>query len=352
MIKPASGSCNMRCKYCFYHDVAKNREMPSHGAMSLQTMETIVKKAFAYASGSPVYINFQGGEPLLIGKQFFKATANMIARTNIKKSPVFLGLQTNGTLIDDEWCEIFKANDFLVGLSLDGDEIANANRIDKDGNPTFDKIMASAQLLQKHDVNFNILTVLTRDVAMRIGKIYPFFTSHGFKRLQFIPCLKPLSGEIENPDFYLNEKSYTLFLLSAFALYQKDMAEGNYTSIRQFDNFVRLAHFERAEQCGMNGHCTHQFVIEADGAVYPCDFYCTDEYLLGNILEKDFFTLEHSPVAINFIKESLVVDEACKSCEYYMLCKGGCKRERRDVERCKAYKTFFKFALPYLKNMS
>lgn len=82
------------------------------------------------------------------------------------------------------------------------------------------------------------------------------------------------------------------------------------------------------------------------------DFYCTDEYLLGNISDKDFFTLEHSNKAVDFIKESLVVDETCKSCEYYMLCKGGCKRERRDVEKCKAYKTFFRFALPYLKNMS
>lgn len=352
MIKPASSNCNMRCKYCFYNDVAKNREMPSHGTMSLETAESVLKKAFAYAAGNPVYVNFQGGEPLLAGKRFFLAAANIIARANVKKSPVFIGVQTNGTLVDDEWCEIFKNNGFLVGLSLDGDEIANANRIDKDGNPTFDKAMKAAELLKKHGVNFNILTVLTRDVAMRVGTIYKFFKAHGFDRLQFIPCLKPLCGEIENPNFYLDEKSYTLFLLSAFALYQKDMAENNYTSIRQFDNFVRLAHFERAEQCGMNGHCTHQFVVEADGCVYPCDFYCTDEYLLGNILETDFFALERSPRAVDFIKESLVVDEACKSCEYYMLCKGGCKRERRDVEKCKAYKTFFKFALPYLKNMS
>lgn len=122
-----------------------------------------------------------------------------------------MGIQTNGTLIDDEWCEIFKTGDFLVGLSLDGDETANVNRVDKDGNPTFQKVVAAAKLLQKHDVNFNILTVLTKDVAMRIGKIYPFFTSQGFKRLQFIPCLKPLSGEVENPDFYLDEKAMPCF---------------------------------------------------------------------------------------------------------------------------------------------
>ena len=115
MIKPASSTCNMRCKYCFYNDVAKNRETPSHGAMSLQTAETVVKKAFAYADGNPVWFNFQGGEPLLAGKAFFRATLNLISRANIKNSPVFLGIQTNGTLIDDEWCEIFKTGDFLVG---------------------------------------------------------------------------------------------------------------------------------------------------------------------------------------------------------------------------------------------
>lgn len=351
MIKPASGKCNLRCRYCFYHDVAENRETPDKGNMSLSLLETTLIKAFKYADGNQMLVNFQGGEPLLAGKGFMRAAINMINRLNVKKSPVYLGIQTNGTLIDEEWCGIFAENRFLVGLSLDGDETANENRVDADGNPTFEKVLNAATLLEKHGVQFNILSVLTAKNAMRIDKIYNFFKSKGFNQIQFIPCLKPLSGDTADNGFYLDCKSYGAFLLTAFALYQNDMKNGRYVSIRQFDNFVKLARFEQAEQCGMNGHCTHQFVVEADGSVYPCDFYCTDEYYLGNISTDDFSSLEHSPRAVAFIRESLEIPEQCKKCEFYMMCKGGCKRERRDLDKCTAYKTFFRLALPYLKRM-
>ena len=351
MIKPASGKCNLRCRYCFYHDVAENRETPDKGNMSLSLLETTLIKAFKYADGNQMLVNFQGGEPLLAGKGFMRAAINMINRLNVKKSPVYLGIQTNGTLIDDEWCGIFAENRFLVGLSLDGDETANENRVDADGNPTFDKVLNAATLLKKHGVQFNILSVITAKNAMRVDKIYNFFKSKGFNQIQFIPCLKPLSGDTADDGFYLDGKSYGAFLLTAFALYQNDMKNGRYVSIRQFDNFVKLARFEQAEQCGMNGHCTHQFVVEADGSVYPCDFYCTDDYYLGNISTDDFSSLEHSPRAVAFIRESLEIPEQCKKCEFYMMCKGGCKRERRDLDKCTAYKTFFRLALPYLKRM-
>ena len=152
MIKPASGKCNLRCRYCFYHDVAENRETPDKGNMSLSLLETTLIKAFKYADGNQMLVNFQGGEPLLAGKGFMRAAINMINRLNVKKSPVYLGIQTNGTLIDDEWCGIFAENRFLVGLSLDGDETANENRVDADGNPTFEKVLNAATLLEKHGV--------------------------------------------------------------------------------------------------------------------------------------------------------------------------------------------------------
>lgn len=352
MIKPASSACNLRCKYCFYHDVAENREIPFKGMMTTAVLEEILKKAFAFADGNDVILSFQGGEPLLRGKAFYKAFFHMLDRINDKGSAVYLGIQTNGTLIDDEWCEIFKQNNFLVGLSLDGDEIANKNRVDENGEPVFEKVLAAADMMKKSGVQFNILSVLTKATALRIDKIYAFFKAHGFSNLQFIPCLKPMDGKVADTDFYLDSKTYTLFLLSAFALYQRDLAEGNYVSIRQFDNFVKLAHFEQAEQCGMNGFCTHQYVVEGDGTVYPCDFFCTDDYALGNIKDTDFSKLEKSKKAVDFIKESVVVDPKCKTCEYYMLCRGGCKREKISLDKCEAYKTFFKFAIPYLKRIS
>ena len=369
MIKPASSNCNLRCKYCFYHDLASCREMPSHGMMTLNTLEDILKKAFEFADGSMVMISFQGGEPLLAGKDFFRGFAAMLPRLNTKRSAVHVGVQTNGTLIDEEWCDIFLKNRYLVGLSLDGDAVTNVLRIDAKGEDTFDRVYSAAKMLQAKKVDFNILTVITKPVVDNISRVYSFFRKNKFKHLQFIPCLKPLGmpkadtpesfyengDEAENmmnaEDFHINAEDYEIFLKKAFSLYTRDYIDGRYTSIRLFDNFVRLAHSQRAEQCGMNGHCTHQYVIEADGEVYPCDFYCTDEYSLGNILDTDFAKLERSPKAIKFIEESLGIEEKCKECNYYRLCKNGCKRERIDLDKCTAYKNFFPYALPHLKRM-
>ena len=369
MIKPASSNCNLRCKYCFYHDLASCREMPSHGMMTLDTLEDILKKAFEFADGSMVMISFQGGEPLLAGKDFFRGFAAMLPRLNTKRSAVHVGVQTNGTLIDEEWCDIFLKNRYLVGLSLDGDAVTNVLRIDAKGEDTFDRVYSAAKMLQAKKVDFNILTVITKPVVDNISRVYSFFRKNKFKHLQFIPCLKPLGmpkadtpesfyengDEAENmmnaEDFHINADDYEIFLKKAFSLYTRDYIDGRYTSIRLFDNFVRLAHSQRAEQCGMNGHCTHQYVIEADGEVYPCDFYCTDEYSLGNILDTDFAKLERSPRAIMFIEESLGIEEKCKECNYYRLCKNGCKRERIDLDKCTAYKNFFPYALPHLKRM-
>lgn len=368
MLKPASSNCNLRCKYCFYHSLSAQRETPCHGIMSEDTLRDVMKKAFDFADGNLVVFNFQGGEPLLAGKDFFRRFAQLLPELNTKRSAVHVGVQTNGTLIDEEWCDIFLKNRYLVGLSLDGDEPNNALRVDADGNPSFDKVYAAAKLLQQKKVDFNILSVLTKPVAENINRVYAFFRKNRFKHLQFIPCLKPLGIKADTPedffrngevaevaaeaDFHLSSEDFEKFLNKAFSLYMKDYIDGKFTSIRLFDNFVRLAHAQRAEQCGMNGHCTHQYVIEADGEVYPCDFYCIDEYSLGNILETDFETLEHHPKAMAFITESLGIDEKCMECNYYRLCKNGCKRERIDLDKCTAYKNFFPYALPHLKRMS
>lgn len=368
MMKPASSNCNLRCKYCFYNDLSSHREMPSRGIMSQDTLRNILKKAFDFAGNDKVMLSFQGGEPLIAGKEFFKNVHAIIRELNVRKCPVYIGIQTNGTLIDDEWCGIFKRGGYLVGLSLDGDEIADSLRIDANGEPTFQRVLAAAKLMQKHGVEFNILTVLTKQVAQRIEQIYRFFKKQGFRHLQFIPMLKPLrldeNGKpisaceystpfpSEEENYVMSGKDYAYFLKKCFSLYLKDFVDGKYTSIRQFDNFVRLAHHEIPEQCGMDGHCCHQFVIEGDGEVYPCDFYCVDCYDMGNINDTDFFALSKHPISTQFIKESMQIDEKCKACKYYALCKNGCKRERIDIDKCDAYKQFFAYALPHLQRMS
>lgn len=347
MIKPASGSCNLRCTYCFYHSLANMRESYFKGMMSEAQVDDIIAKALAFTGKDRFYLSFQGGEPLVRGKDFFRHVGEKLKG----KDNTHLVIQTNGTLIDDEWCDIFKRYGYLVGISLDGTREGNVCRVRADGTPAFDDIMRGVQLLKAHNIPFNVLTVLSRSVVNNITEIYKFYRECGFKFLQFIPCLKPLDGQPYDKDSYPTEKEYTVFLKKLFSFYLADIKAGKYTSIRQFDNFVRLSRGEVAEQCGMNGYCSHQFVIEADGTVYPCDFYCLDEYAMGNIADSDFDALSHHPIAEKFIRESLVVDGKCKKCNFYALCRGGCKRERIDIEKCNAYKEFFAYALPEMRRI-
>ena len=367
-IKPVSSNCNLRCKYCFYHDLSYCREAPSRGLLRAEGLTEIMKKAFDYADGSLITVSFQGGEPLLAGKDFFRHFSSIISSLNTKRSAVHIALQTNGVLIDEDWCEIFSKNRYLVGVSIDGDAVTNILRVDTKGNDTFDKTYSALKLLQSKKIDFNVVTVVTKPVVNNISRVYSFFRKNKFKHLHFVPCLKPMevhdidtpetfyqygdSWEIvDNEDFYISASEYEDFLKKTFSLSMRDCIDGRGTSIRLFDNFLRLAHSQKAEMCGMNGHCTPQFAIEADGEVYPCELYCTDKYSLGNIFETDFATLEDNPKAKAFIEESMGIEAKCKDCNYYRLCKNGCKRERISLDKCTAYKNFFPYALPHLKRM-
>lgn len=349
MIKPSSSLCNLRCKYCFYCDVAAQREDFSFGIMKKETAENLIKSALSFANGESVAFAFQGGEPLMAGVEYFENFVDTVKKYNTKKSRIFYSIQTNGTFVDDRWAAFFRKNEFLVGLSLDGDYERNKFRVDANGQNAYYKIIKAADKFKKHGVEFNILTVLTGFCAQNSEKIYKFFRDNGYKYLQFIPCLRPFGDKSES-ELYMTDEEYADFLIRIFNLYVKDFLRGNYVSIRQFDNYVRLFLGDRAEQCGMCGHCTHQFVAEGNGNIYPCDFYCTDEWLLGNINETDLCSMANSQKARDFIMESLKVPEECKKCRYYPLCRaGGCKRQRSDIDYCKAYKKFFSSCLPLFR---
>ena len=349
MIKPASSLCNLSCEYCFYKDVSEHREHLGFGKMSEGTAEILIKKALLYADGNQVAFAFQGGEPTLSGLAFFRFFVDTVKKHNVKNSPVFYSIQTNGTVIDDEWAEFFAQNRFLVGLSLDGDFDGNKFRKKPSGQNSFYKILSAAELLKKHNADFNILTVLTGYCAENGERIYRYFRDKGFRYLQFIPCLRPFGSE-EKGELYMTAQQYGDFLIKVFNLYVKDYVRHDYVSVRQFDNWVRLFLNQPPEQCGIAGHCTHQFVAESNGNIYPCDFYCTDEYLLGNITETDFSALEKSAIAENFIKESLVVPDRCKGCNVAFMCrKGGCKRTQLSEDYCEAYKKFFNSCLPLFR---
>ncbi|MDD6145940.1 MAG: SPASM domain-containing protein [Oscillospiraceae bacterium] len=349
MIKPASSLCNLRCKYCFYCDVAAHRDVFSMGVMTEVTAEKLIKDALDFADGCSVAFAFQGGEPLIAGLDYFRFFTQKVKEYNRKNSEIFFSIQTNGTLVTDEWARFFRENEFLVGLSLDGDFAGNKFRVDAKGQNAYYKIVSAAGKLKKHGVEFNILTVLTGFCADNAERIYKHFRANGYGYIQFIPCLRPI-GDSSESELYMTGEQYGEFLVRIFNLYVKDFVRGHYISVRQFDNYVRMYLGQKPEQCGLMGHCSHQFVAEGNGNIYPCDFYCTDEWLLGNIMDMTLEEMAKSKKAEDFIRESLAVPEKCKKCRFYPMCRaGGCKRNRESADYCASYKHFFSGCLPLFR---
>lgn len=174
LIKPASSSCNLRCRYCFYHDVADNRKIPNYGIMNDTTLENMVKNAFQTAENS-VNFAFQGGEPTCAGVDFFKRFHEFVEKHNTKNITVNFSLQTNGTLINKEWISLFKKYNYLVGLSIDGNrEIHDKFRLDAEGNGTFRKVLKTAKDFSKAGVEFNVLCVVNKVAAENGRLIYNF----------------------------------------------------------------------------------------------------------------------------------------------------------------------------------
>lgn len=351
MLKPASSNCNLKCSYCFYHSLAQERKEFSKGMMSAETAEKVIDSALDFADGSDVYFTFQGGEPLLRGIDFYKDFVEYFKSHNTKNSPVHYCLQTNGTLINDAFALFFKQNGFLLGVSLDGDYDINSYRLYPDGKSSFDDVLRGINILKRFGVPFNVLSVLTKNTAQNFKKAYRFFKENDLRYVQFIPCLRPLQSEYDE-SLYMSCDDYKNFLTRGFNIYYNDFMRGDFISVRSFDNYILLASNQNAEQCGMNGCCSTQFVVEGDGSVYPCDFYCIDEWLLGNINHSDLKELYHSEKSVDFLKNSFKLDDKCKSCDYFSICRGGgCKRSRNDYDYCAAYKAFFEKSLYKMKQM-
>ncbi len=356
LIKPASSACNLRCKYCFYADEAMNRAVYSYGMMSEETLENVVRRAMAFAEGS-VSFGFQGGEPTLRGLPFFRLFAELVRRYNAKNLAVRLAIQTNGTLLDEEWARFLREERFLVGLSLDGTEAVHDRlRRDAAGQGTFRTVLAAAELLRAHDVEFNVLTVVTGYTAKNIGRIYPFFMKNGLRYQQYIPCLDPLGEPRGRADYALTPQLYGRFLKELFDLWYADVAAGRFVYVRHLENLAGALLGNAPEHCGMQGRCSMQSVVEADGSVYPCDFYVLDRYRLGNLNGDDYPALVGALERSRFIEESLSQAEECRACRWFSLCRGGCRRDRDAGGEalglnffCPAYRQFYEYAVPRLQ---
>ncbi len=360
LIKPASGSCNMRCQYCFYADVIDHRQVANRGMLSKENMHIIIDKAINYADGI-LTLAFQGGEPTLIGLDFYKDTVNYIKSKNIKNLNIQYAIQTNGMIINKEWAKFFSENNFLVGISLDGiPKTHNVNRLDNKLGGTFDRVMESINLFQKYNVEFNILTVVTNDTAKEINRIYKFYKKNKFNWQQYIPCIDDFNEKRGTSKYSLTPEVYAEFLKARFDLWLNEIQNDNIIWDRYFENLLMILKGYHPESCGMSGTCSIQTVIEADGSVYPCDFYVIDELYIGNILTESFEVINKNREKLDFYNISHQVDDKCKECKWFNLCRGGCRRDREPMIDnnlslnyfCASYKEFFEYAYPRLAEVA
>lgn len=356
LLKPASSGCNLRCAYCFYADEASIRTVPNYGLMSREVSHALIDKAVGAAERSVTFL-FQGGEPTLAGLDFYRDFVSHMEKTAPPDLEIRYAIQTNGMLVDDAWCGFLKKNRFLVGLSLDGSrECHDRFRRDGEGRGTYDRVLRAARLLERTGVEYNILTVVTGFLAKHIQSVFRILCKEGFRFQQYIPCLDPLEEDRGGQNFSLSPKQYEEFLKTLFDLWYRELEQGHYWSIRYFDNLVWMLGGHDPEQCSMRGSCGLQYLVEADGGVYPCDFYGLDQYRLGNILENSWAELDRNREALGFLAASQRVPEECRGCRWYPLCRNGCRRDRlieaAGLGRnyyCGAYAGFFAYALPRLR---
>lgn len=352
MIKPASGQCNMRCDYCFYGDEMAHRDQASFGFMTEETLKAVIRKTMLRAEGSIYYV-FQGGEPTLRGLPFFHRVMELQKQYNKKGVMVYNSIQTNGYLLDNAWCHFFAENHFLVGISLDGvKRTHDMCRHGKDGSPSFDRILGVTRLLEKCGAEYNILTVVTKQVAENIDEIYTFYKKQGFRFQQYIACMDPVMGK--ESDYSLTPAVYGEFLIRLFQLWSDDFARREHPFIRQFENDLQKVLGFIPEACEHNGRCSEQYAVEADGSVYPCDFYMLDEYRLGNFNRDNLTVMQEKRKELRFIEESECVSEDCGKCSYYLLCRNGCRRNRTDDRNrfCESYYRYYDTCLPQMRRIA
>jgi len=349
LIKPASDRCNMLCRYCFYKDefsALHKAENPS--LMSLNTMELIVKKAFESSEKKCTFV-FQGGEPTLCGIEFFRYFEELIDRYNVNNIEVDRFFQTNGYALNEEYAELFLKYSYCVGVSIDGREEQHCKyRISKD-KEAYKKIVTNFKMLLDYGVDVCALVTITDNNAVKGKELYRYLRSLGAYKLQFTKCINNSFGISLSPD------TYGEFLKDVFSEYIADLMNGKKVSVREFDNFILLFAGKRCETCGFDGVCRGSLTIEANGSVYPCDFYVSDETKIGDIQNYSFDELSLSDGFKSFLCASRLTNEECTLCEYFRLCGGGCRRYRNENGRyifCESYKTFFKYALPYLRYIS
>jgi len=326
LIKPASSICNMKCKYCFYYDVADHREIRNYGIMNENTMKVMIDQILSYFQEEVVITySFQGGEPTCAGLEYFKCFVEYVEDKKNSYHHIQYAIQTNGLLIDDEWLSFLKENHFLVGISIDGSKTYHDEvRVDGTLKGSHERVVNVIDRMEKMGIEFNVLTVLTAQLAQHPKELFEFYLENKMDYIQLIPCLPPL--EVKNDYYALTPQAFFDFYDVFFSLWLKEYEKDHIISVSHFDNLISLFADKPPLMCGYLGFCSMQFVVESNGDVYPCDFFVLDQYRIGNIKENSIEALAKSQVTGLFLQEEKRNSKLCGYCRYIKICNGQCKR--------------------------
>lgn len=356
LAKPTGAACNLGCKYCFFLS-KKNLYPLSSFKMSDELLETYTRQYIEAQQIAQATFAWQGGEPTLMGLDFFKRSVQYQQKYRRPKMIIQNTMQTNGTLLDDDWCEFFSKNNFLIGLSLDGPrELHDAYRVDKTGKPTFDRVMRAARLLRDYKVDYNILATVHAANADHPLEVYRFLRDKVKANfIQFIPIVERDNDTGYQEGDTVTDRSvkadqYGRFLISIFDEWVKRDVGKTYVQI--FD--VALAAWAGMPPgiCAFSETCGTAMAMEHNGDMYSCDHFVEPRYLLGNINERHMAQLAASRKQRKFGRDKLdSLPEYCRKCEVRFACNGECPKNRfiqtPDGEPglnylCAGYREFFR----------
>jgi uncharacterized protein len=370
LAKPTGAICNLDCAYCFFLD--KEVFYPgSDFRMSDELMEMYIRQLIESHATDNVTIAWQGGEPTLMGVDFFRRSIDMAEKHRRPGMQFLHTLQTNGTLLDDEWCEFLAEHEFLIGISIDGPrELHDVYRLDKGGGPTFDKVMRGLRLLQEHGVEYNVLTTVNSVNADYPMEVYRFLRDEaGATWMQFIPVVERINSDgrtLIQEGAQVTERSVRPEQLGRFLSSILD------EWVRHDVGVVYVQTFEAALRnwlamgssgmCVFNETCGTGLAIEHNGDLYSCDHFVEPDYRLGNIASTHMLELVASPSQRAFGLDKLeALPQYCRDCEVLFACHGECPKNRftetPDGEPglnylCAGFKYFFTHADFYMKLMA
>jgi uncharacterized protein len=346
MAKPASSRCNLRCRYCFY------LEKPQQPVMSDATLTAFIRQQIEAQQGDDVQFAWQGGEPTLCGLDFFRRVVALQQRYAEGKR-IYNAFQTNGMLLNDEWCRFFKAHGWLVGISLDGPpELHDTLRVSRSGNPTHHNVLRAIECLKTHGVEFNLLAVVSRHNAQHPQSVYRYLRDLGTPFIQFIPLLE-LDAQ-QTPDAHsVLATDWGRFLRGVFDVWVRE--DIGRIFVQLFDSMLGVWNGFSSQMCVHSATCGHAFALESNGDVYPCDHYVYPSWRLGNIHHASLSMINASPAVSEFgeFKKRSLVDE-CRKCPVLSLCHGDCPKHRDTSGKsvlCAGYLDFFNYTSAYMKVM-